>query len=97
MHDDVHLASLLFVYGLLLGNCGYQTDRKIYDKSENRSSLPILALSARCARDKIINSLRENEIISISTFFCTIVEPRFPDTHLIWTPVHSGQFRLFRH
>ena len=34
MHDDVHLASLLFVYGLLLGNCGYQTDRKIYDQSE---------------------------------------------------------------
>ena len=34
MHDDVHLASLLFVYGLLLGNCGYQNDRKIYDQSE---------------------------------------------------------------
>ena len=34
MHDDVHLASLLFVYGLLLGNCGYQTNRKIYDQSE---------------------------------------------------------------
>ena len=34
MHDDVHLASLLFVYGLLRGNCGYQTDRKIYDQSE---------------------------------------------------------------
>ena len=48
------MASLGFVYGLLLGNCGYQTYR-------NRSSLAILALSARCARDKIINSLRENE------------------------------------
>ena len=34
MRDDVHLASLLFVYGLLLGNCGYLTDRKIYDQSE---------------------------------------------------------------
>ena len=34
MHDDVHLASLLFVYGLLLGNYGYQTDIKIYDQSE---------------------------------------------------------------
>ena len=34
MHDDVHLASLLFVYGLLLGNCRYQTNRKIYDQSE---------------------------------------------------------------
>ena len=34
MHDDVHLASLLFVYGLFLGHCGYQTDRKIYDQSE---------------------------------------------------------------
>ena len=28
------MASLEFVYGLLLGNCGYQTDRKIYDQSE---------------------------------------------------------------
>ena len=28
------MASLGFVYGLLLGNCGYQTDRKIYDQSE---------------------------------------------------------------
>ena len=36
MHDDVmlNMASLGFVYGLLLGNCGYQTDRKIYDQSE---------------------------------------------------------------
>ena len=34
MHDDVHLASLLFVYGLLLGNCGYQTDIKNYDQSD---------------------------------------------------------------
>ena len=34
MHDDVHLASLLFVYGFFLGNCGYQTDRKIYDQTE---------------------------------------------------------------
>ena len=50
-------------YGLLLGNCGYQTDRKIYDQSENRSSLAILALSARCASDKIINSLREKQYL----------------------------------
>ena len=28
------MASLGFVYGLLLGNCEYQTDRKIYDQSE---------------------------------------------------------------
>ena len=28
------MASLGFVYGLLLGNCGYQTDRKIYDQTE---------------------------------------------------------------
>ena len=28
MHDDVHLASLLFVYGLSLGNCRYQTVTK---------------------------------------------------------------------
>ena len=34
MHDDVHLASLLFAYGLLLGKCGYQANRKIYDQSE---------------------------------------------------------------
>ena len=27
-------ASLGFVYGLLLGNFGYQTDKKIYDQSE---------------------------------------------------------------
>ena len=44
MHDDVHLASLLFVYGLLLGNCGYQTDRKIYDQSE-------IAVRLRSSRD----------------------------------------------
>ena len=34
IHDDVHLASLLFVYGLLPGNCGHLTDRKIYDQSK---------------------------------------------------------------
>ena len=35
MHDDVMLNGVFrFVYGLLLGNCGYQTDRKIYDQSE---------------------------------------------------------------
>ena len=28
------MASLGFVYGLSLGNCGHQTDRKIYDQSE---------------------------------------------------------------
>ena len=28
------MASLGFVYGLLLGNFGYQTDRKIYDQNE---------------------------------------------------------------
>ena len=50
------MASLGFVYGLLLGNCGYQTDREIYDQSEIHSSLAILSRSAHCARDKIINS-----------------------------------------
>ena len=39
MHDDVHLASLLFVYGFFLGNCGYQTDRKIYDQTETAARL----------------------------------------------------------
>ena len=35
MHDDVMLNSVFrFVYGLLLGNCGYQTDRKICDRNE---------------------------------------------------------------
>ena len=36
MHDDVmlNMVSFGFVYGLLLGNCGYQTDRKIYDQRE---------------------------------------------------------------
>ena len=34
IHDDVHLASLLFVYSLLPGNCAHQTDRKIYDQNE---------------------------------------------------------------
>ena len=33
-----------FVYGLLLGNCGYQTDRKIYDQNE-------IAVSLRSSRD----------------------------------------------
>ena len=36
MHDDVHWASLLFVFGLLLGNYGYQTDRKIYDQEKSQ-------------------------------------------------------------
>ena len=38
------MASVGFVYGLLLGNCGYQTDRKIYDRSE-------IALRLRSSRD----------------------------------------------
>ncbi|CAH3175999.1 unnamed protein product [Porites lobata] len=52
MHDDVHLASLLFVYGLLLGNCGYQTDRKIYDQSEIAASLG----SSQCQNYASLNS-----------------------------------------
>ena len=46
MHDDVllNMASLGFVYGLLLGNCRYQTDRKIYDQSE-------IAVRLRSSRD----------------------------------------------
>ena len=39
------MASLGFVYGLLLGNCGYQTDRKIYDQSE-------ITVRLRSLRDK---------------------------------------------
>ena len=53
------MAFLGFVYGLLLGNCGYQTDRKIYDQSE----IAVRLRSSRdkgAARDKFINSLREN-------------------------------------
>ena len=45
MHDDIMLmASLGFVCGLLLGNCGCQTDRMIYDQSE-------IALRLRFSRD----------------------------------------------
>ena len=51
------MASLGYVYGLLLGNCGYQTvKRKIYDQSEIALCLP----SLRETRDKIINLLSEN-------------------------------------
>ena len=61
MHDDVmlNMACLGFVYGLLLGNCGYQTDRKIYDQRE----IAVRLRSSRdthAAHDKFINSLREN-------------------------------------
>ena len=38
------MASLAFVYGLLLGNCAYQTDRKIYDQIE-------IAVGLRSSRD----------------------------------------------
>ena len=45
MHDDIMLmASLAVVCGLLLGNCGCQTDRMIYDQSE-------IALRLRSSRD----------------------------------------------
>ena len=71
MHDDVHLASLLFVYGLFLGNCGYQTDRKIYDQTK--------IAAARCARDKIIHSLRENYYLTYyfptSSYVAEITHP----------------------
>ena len=56
MHDDIMLmASLAVVCGLLLGNCGCQTDRMIYDQSE-------IALRLRSSRNpsratKIIDSL----------------------------------------
>ena len=61
------MAPLGFVYGLLLGNCGYQTDRKIYDQSEIAVRLRS-SRDTRAARDKFINSLRENNrrLISIS-------------------------------
>ena len=38
---------------MFLGNCGYQTDRKIYAKAKSHS-----ACEPRVNRDKIINSLR---------------------------------------
>ena len=45
MHDYIILmASLGFVCGLLLGNCGCQTDRMIYDQGE-------IALRLRSPRD----------------------------------------------
>ena len=47
------MASLGFVHGLLLGNCGYQTDRKIYDQSASHSACDPFVICA----DKIINSL----------------------------------------
>ena len=47
------MASLGFVYGLLLGNCGYQTDRKIYDQRASHSACDPFVICA----DKIINSL----------------------------------------
>ena len=39
------MASLGFVYGLLLGNCGYQTDRKIYDQSASHSACDKLSFA----------------------------------------------------
>ena len=46
MHDYIMLMeSLGFVCGLLLGNCGCQTDRMIYEQSE-------IALRLRSSRDK---------------------------------------------
>ena len=77
MRDDVHLASLLFVYGLLLGNCGYLTDRKIYDQSEIAVRLGSWR-NARCARDKIIHSLRENYYLTYfptSSYVAEITHP----------------------
>ena len=63
VHDGVMLnqASLGFVYGLLLSNRWYQTDRKIYDESE----IAVRLRSSRDAPVEIINSLRENKIEAI--------------------------------
>ena len=47
------MASLGFVYGLLLGNCGYQTDRKTYDQSASHSACDPFVICA----DQIINLL----------------------------------------
>ena len=80
MHDDVHLASLLNVYGLLLGKCGYQTDRKIYDQSEIAARLRS-SRNPRAARacDKIIHSLRENYYLTYyfpaSSYVAEITHP----------------------
>ena len=62
MHDYIMLMeSLGFVCGLLLGNCGCQTDRTrtIYGPRRNCTPLTIPARSA--SRDKIINSLGSRE------------------------------------
>ena len=41
------MASLGFVYGLLLGDCGYQTYRKIYDQSTSHSAWDPFVICAR--------------------------------------------------
>ena len=78
MHDDVHVASLLFVYALFLGNYGYQTDRKIYYQSEIAARLRS-SCKARAARGKIIHSLRENYYLTYyfptSSYVAEITHP----------------------
>ena len=61
MHDDVHWASLLFVFGLLLGNYGYQTDRKIYD--EEKSQLACDPRVNRALRAPQNNALAPRELL----------------------------------
>ena len=56
------MASLAFVYGLLLGNWGYQTDRKIYDQSK-------IAVRLRSSRDTRAARARQNyKLASLAKF-----------------------------
>ena len=62
------MAFLGFVYGLLLGNCGYQTDRKIYDQSETAVRL---RSSIRALRARHIYKLAPRELCMEQTSFIT--------------------------
>ena len=62
------MAFLGFVYGLLLGNCGYQTDRKIYDQSETAVRL---RSSIRVLRARHIYKLAPRELCMEQTSFIT--------------------------
>ena len=70
MHDDVPLASLLFVYGLLLGNCRYQTDRKIYDQSE-------IAARLRSSRNPRAARARQNYTLASRELLFDLLFPYF--------------------
>ena len=70
------MASVGFVYGLLLGNCGYQTDRKIYDRSE-------IALRLRSSRDLRTTKLYADERrLRLGSHDCTYVADNETDLFL---------------